>query len=233
MLKLSIVIPCYNEAGNIPSLINKLESIQSKEIEVILVDNGSIDNTPIILESELNNKQLNIKFITLEKNIGYGHGIMSGVKEASGKVIAWTHADLQTDPLDVVNAYLIFEKNINHEKYILKGKRVGRNLFDTFFTSGMAVLSSFIMGVKLNDINAQPKMFNREFLNKMQSPPKDFSLDLYFLYLAKINEYKIIEFPVNFGNRLFGKSKGGGTLKGKLKLIKRTLHYMIELKKNI
>ncbi len=233
MLKLSIVIPCYNEAGNIYSLLNKLESIQSKEIEVILVDNGSTDNTSDILDSKLNNEQLNIKFISLDQNIGYGHGIMSGVKKASGEVIAWTHADLQTDPLDVVDAYKIFEQYIDNEKSILKGKRIGRNLFDAFFTNGMAILSSFFMGVKLDDINAQPKMFHREFLNKMQYPPEDFSLDLYFLYQAKINEYNIIEFPVHFGKRLYGESKGGGSLIGKWKLIKRTWNYMIKLKNNI
>ena len=151
---------------------------------------------------------------------------MTGIKEALGDVIAWTHADLQTDPTDVINAYSDFTENSDYEKCILKGKRVGRNPFDAFFTFGMGILSSFLMGVKLNDINAQPKMFHRSFLEKITDAPNDFSLDLYLLYQAKKNGFNIIEYPVNFGKRLHGEAKGGGTLKGKWNLIKRTWTYM-------
>ena len=86
--KLSIVIPCYNEAGNIPTLINRLESIQYDETEVILVDNGSTDDTTTVIEKTLFEKESFIKSVSIKQNIGYGHGIMSGVKEATGDVIA-------------------------------------------------------------------------------------------------------------------------------------------------
>jgi len=233
MLKLSIVIPCYNEADNIPPLVNKLESIKDKEIEVILVDNGSTDETTAIMARELSDKQPFLKSVSITHNLGYGHGIMMGVKEAAGDVIAWTHADLQTDPIDVMNAYSTYMENENYEKYILKGKRVKRNLFDAFFTFGMSVISSLLMGVKLSDINAQPKMFHRSFIKKMTNAPDDFSLDLYFLYQARVNGYEILESPVHFGKRLHGEAKGGGSLKGKWKLIKRTWAYMKELKEKL
>ena len=233
MLKLSIVIPCYNEADNIPYLVNKLESIKDKEIEVILVDNGSTDETTAIMARELSDKQPFFKSIFVAQNIGYGHGIMTGVKEATGDVIAWTHADLQADPTDVMNAYSTYIQNENYEKYILKGKRVKRNLFDAFFTFGMGFLSSFLMRVKLSDINAQPKMFHRSFLENMENAPDDFSLDLYLVYQARVNGYHIIEYPVHFGKRLHDEAKGGGSLKGKWKLIKRTWAYMKELKEKL
>jgi len=233
MLKLSIVIPCYNEAGNIPLLVNKLESIKDKEIEVILVDNGSTDETTAIIARELSDKQPFLKSVFVAQNIGYGHGIMTGVKEATGDVIAWTHADLQTDPTDVMNAYSRYIQNENYEKYILKGKRVKRNLLDAFFTFGMGLLSSFLMRVKLSDINAQPKMFHRSFLENMENAPDDFSLDLYLVYQARVNGYHIIEYPVHFGKRLHDEAKGGGSLKGKWKLIKRTWAYMKVLKEKL
>ena len=107
MHKLSIVIPCYNEASNISKLIDKLEKIQSNEIEIILVDNGSTDETAQLINNILVNRNF-FKFITIPKNIGYGNGIMHGVKKAIGNVISWTHADLQTDPSDVINAYSYF-----------------------------------------------------------------------------------------------------------------------------
>ena len=228
--KLSIVIPCYNEAGNIPALVKKLESIKSHNIEVILVDNGSTDNTGDVLSKEINNKSHYFKCVHIAQNIGYGHGIITGICAAQGKVISWTHADLQTDPVDVVNAYSFYSENQDYKNCILKGKRVGRNLFDAFFTFGMSVASSFLMGVKLSDINAQPKMFHRSFLEKISDAPDDFSLDLYLLYQARVNGYKVLEYPVHFGKRMHGVAKGGGTLKGKWKLIKRTWAYMNKLK---
>jgi dolichol-phosphate mannosyltransferase len=231
--KLSIVIPCYNEAENIPTLVQKLEAVNDTDIEFILVDNGSTDKTTAVLSKELDNKSSLIKSMHIEQNIGYGHGIMTGVKETKGDVIAWTHADLQTDPIDVVNAYSTFIKKPHYEKYVLKGQRVGRNIFDEFFTFGMGVLSSLLMREKLSDINAQPKMFHRSFLEKLAYPPDDFSLDLYLLYQARINGYEILEYPVFFSKRIHGEAKGGGTLKGKWKLIKRTWVYMNELKSTL
>ena len=233
MTKLSIIIPCFNEAKNIPALIKKIDPIIDENIEVILVDNGSTDKTGEIIELELLNRNSVLKSISVSKNIGYGNGIMRGVKEAKGEIIAWTHADLQTDPADVIDAFSDFQKNPNHKACILKGKRIGRNLFDSFFTFWMGVLSSILMGVRLNDINAQPKIFHRSFLERMDDAPDDFSLDLYLLYQAKANGFNILEYPVYFGKRLHGQAKGGGSLLGKWKLIKRTWYYMNELKQKL
>ena len=230
MAKLSIIIPCYNEAGNISVLIDRLETIKIADTEVILVNNGSTDHTDSVLADELVNKHPYIRCVSINQNIGYGHGIMTGIKEATGDVIAWTHADLQTDPMDVINAYSVYINNSDIENCVLKGRRFGRNIFDTFFTFSMGLLSLFLMKVHLTDINAQPKMFHRSFLLKMGRAPNDFSLDLYFLYQARIKGYKILEYPVHFGKRLHGEAKGGGTLSGKWTLIKRTWLYMNRLK---
>ena len=86
------------------------------------------------------------------------------------------------------------------------------------------------MSVKLSDINGQPKMFHRSFLEKLPEPPLDFSLDLYLLFQARYHGIPILEHPVRFRRRLHGVAKGGGTLKGKWKLILRTWNYMLKLK---
>lgn len=227
---LSIVIPCYNESESIPALVENLIKIQNDEIEVLLVDNGSTDDTQEVLRNALkfqNNAFINV--LRIENNLGYGHGIMTGVRAAKGAIISWTHGDLQTNPDDVVGALTTYINTPGYSKCILKGRRVGRNIFDTFFTFGMGVLASIILRVKLSDINAQPKMFHRSFLKFLDNAPDDFSLDLFFLYAAKTNGLKLIEYPIHFGKRLHGEAKGGGTLAGKWNLIKRTWTYMSEL----
>ena len=231
-LKLSLIIPCYNESDSLELLINKLFKIEDNFYEIILVNNGSTDDTKSIV-NKLIRKKLKFRLINLNENIGYGHGIMSGVKESSGDIIAWTHADLQTDPIDVVDAFNKYIKFPDYKNSIIKGKRVGRNFFDFFFTFCMGVISSFLLKVNISDVNAQPKMFHIDFLKLLTQYPKDFSLDLFVLYKAKVNGYEIYEHPVDFKNRLYGEAKGGGTIIGKIKLIIRTLSYIIDLKSKL
>jgi hypothetical protein len=63
---------------------------------------------------------------------------------------------------------------------LVKGERNGRGLFDVFFTASMSVISSFLLGSKLWDVNAQPKMFHRNFMKHLDIAPHDFSLDLFY-----------------------------------------------------
>jgi len=228
---LSIIFPCFNEENNLEKIISRCKHY-SKEIEVIIVNNGSTDNSRSLIHKLLVGVE-HIKYADIQENIGYGHGIMEGVRIASGEVIAWTHADLQTDPADVLEAYKIFVDHPEYPNCILKGRRVGRNPLDALFTAGMSLLSTTLLRVPLSDVNAQPKMFHRDFLEKLTESPTDFSLDLYLLFQARLHNFPILEYPVKFGKRLHGESKGGGSLKGKWKLIRRTLSYMLKLKNDL
>ena len=235
MTDLSIVIPCYNEEKNIIPLFKKIENLLTKDpnIEIIIVDNGSTDNTKNnILNSDLNiDKKINV--YEIKKNIGYGHGIMSGVKIASGNFIGWCHADLQTEPEDIYNAYQQNYEKLKNDKVIIKGIRTNRNLFDKLFTLGMSIMASILFQRIVSDINAQPKLFSQTFRSFLVDYPYDFSLDLYLLIIAKVKYYKIVNHKVVLKKRLHGEAKGGGNLKGKIKLIKRTFMYMLKLRKKI
>jgi len=231
--KFSLIIPCYNEEKNLEFLIEKLKTINLSDCEIILVNNGSTDGTQIKLAQLKTLNEGLFEIVSLDRNIGYGNGIMHGVFHAKSEVIAWTHADLQTDPLDVLNAYELFISHPEFPKCILKGKRIGRSLTDSFFTFGMSIISSIFLKGFFSDVNAQPKMFHSVFLEKISTPPDDFSLDLYLLYQAKRNGFSIIEYPVFFHKRLHGQSKGGGSFKGKWKLIMRTFKYVLKLRKEV
>lgn len=231
---LSIIIPCYNESANLPTLAQKcVELLKSNsDVEIILVDNGSKDDSKSILSNLINiNSDVNLKTVHVETNIGYGFGILSGLNAAIGDVLCWTHADLQTDIFDCVKAYNIWKLE-KKDFTLVKGKRRGRGLFDVFFTIAMQVYVFIKLHVMLNDINGQPKLFSKKFFELIkQDAPNDFSLDLYFLFKAS-KMGKIVEFPVYFSQRLAGEAKGGsGNLSLKLKLTKRTLSFINDISK--
>jgi len=229
-IELSIVVPCYNEEKNIPLILNKfVEVLENKNIELILVNNGSTDNSAEIFKKELanfNNSRLHV--VTIKKNIGYGHGIITGLKKAKGNLLAWTHADLQTDPKDILTGFNILKKS-NNKQIIIKGHRIKRKFGDWFFTLGMSVVASCVLQTMLSDINAQPKIFPRSFYSLMKKAPQNYSLDLYLLYLAKKHKYKIVEFPVLFKKRIHGESKWAYNFRSKISTIWRTVKYIFKL----
>ena len=229
-MKLSIVIPCYNELDSIDILIDKLIKILRNDIEVILVDNGSTDGTYDKLENL--NLPENIKVLKIIKNLGYGNGIIQGLKITEGEIVSWTHADLQTDPADVIKGYEKYQQDLINKKCIVKGKRKRRNFNEQIITLGMSLYCSIILSEKLFDINAQPKLFHRSFINSLAAPPLDFSLDLYLLYFFKKQKIKINSIPVYFDKRVHGEAKGGGgNFFGKIRVIIKTIKYVYKLKK--
>lgn len=232
-MKLSIVIPCYNEEKNIPLVLEKLNSVIKKnDIEVILVDNGSTDNSDLVFATLLP-KYPFAKKVKVEKNQGYGYGILSGLREAKGEYIGWTHADMQTDPYDSIKALELIEAKGNPKSIFVKGNRKGRPLFDNFFTIGMSIFESVYMGTSLWDINAQPNIFHRSLFESWKNPPFDFSLDLFALYSAKKSSFEVLRFNVIFPPRIHGFSSWNTGLKSKWKFIKRTLDFSFKLRKEL
>jgi glycosyltransferase involved in cell wall biosynthesis len=229
---LSVIVPCYNEAENINIIVEKFIQAMPKatNAEIILVDNGSTDNSEQLIKIAItNNPECNLKLVTVEQNKGYGHGILAGLDAASGTTLAWTHADLQTEPSDVFRAYSLY-RSINSSSTLVKGHRKNRKFSELVFSFGMQIIASILLKTWLTDINAQPKLFSHDFYIKhiKDNAPLDFSLDLYLLFQAK--KYgKIKTINVDFKKRIHGEAKGGGSLKTRIKLITRTFCYIFTL----
>lgn len=230
-MKFSLVIPCYNEAANLPLLLDRCKDLAAQpEVEVVLVDNGSTDSTAELLRNLLP-LYPGCRSIRVEENRGYGFGVISGLKAASGQLLGWTHADMQTDPQDVLRGLDFFEKH--GDDVFVKGRRYGRPLIDVVFTVGMSVFETLLLARPMWDINAQPTMFSRSFFEGWKTPPDDFSLDLYAYYHAQAKGLKVHRFPVRFGERVHGVSHWNVNWAAKRKFIRRTVDFSLQLKKKI
>lgn len=235
-MQYSIVLPCYNEQKTLPLLFAGFEEIahEFSNLEVIYVNNGSTDQTKMVLGDLLSeNPQQVARIVHIAENKGYGAGILEGLRAANGEFIGWSHADTQYHPGIVAEGFRKLAGAREPGKSFVKGRRRGRGAFDVFFTAGMSLVSSLALSVRLEDINAQPKLFPRGFLELLNDAPWDFSLDLYALYQARRNNYTLIEMPVHFGERIHGEAKGGGSLHLKWKLTARTLKFITKLRKQV
>jgi len=236
----SVVIPCYNEEANLDRLFIKVLDLLDSypKAEVVLVNNGSVDQSLTKLNTfNIENGARNITIYNVKENKGYGYGILEGLKVAKGDVLAWTHADLQTDLIDVGKAFELYKSKAQHSNdyLLIKGYRIKRKLTETLLSFGMAAIASLQLNSWMHEINAQPKMFSRVFYQSVkENAPFDFSLDLYWMYSAK-KRGCIAYFPVQFIPRTAGEAKGGSgsSFKTKWKIIKRTFAYINELNKKL
>lgn len=234
----SLVIPCYNEALSLPELIRRCVFVATEGGgEIILVNNGSSDDSVAVLESLLGPASDDaviggVRWVSVLVNQGYGFGITSGLATASAPIVGWTHADLQTDPADVLRALDAFSAAAAPSTFV-KGRRYGRPLADRFFTAGMSAFETVYLRSPLADINAQPTLFSRDLLDKWGTPPTDFSLDLFAIYRARQAGFRLRRFPVIFASRRWGASSWNTDFAAKAKFIRRTVAFSIQLRKSL
>lgn len=230
MKTLSVVLPCYNEARNIPLILQRFAQVMDRsDVEVILVDNGSIDNSPQVLDDLLPQYSF-ARSIRVGINQGYGYGIHCGLKAGTGRFLGWTHADMQTDPVDVLRGLALIESSAMPSRTFVKGLRRGRPWTDSSFSLGMSVFESLVFWSSLWEINAQPTLFSREFFDHCQNPPNDFAFDLYYYYMAKKIGLQIQRLDVEFVQRLHGHSHWNINWKSKIKFIRRTIDFTFKMK---
>jgi glycosyltransferase involved in cell wall biosynthesis len=225
-IKLGVVIPCYNEKANLPELVARCSRIvDPTNLLICLVDNGSRDGTSELLNGLALPNGLFVKKVPI--NLGYGHGILQGLKELDTEFIGWTHADLQTDPMDLKRALDILCEDNNIE--FLKGIRCGRSLTDRTFTFFMTIFVLAIQRKFLKDINGQPTLMTRNLYESWENPPWDFSFDVSAFLHAHSKKARIERFYISFAPRFRGKSSWNSGFNSRLRLSIRTLKYLIKL----
>ena len=147
-IQYTLVIPCYNEENNIDLLIKKCHNIlHDNQFEIILVNNGSIDNTGKLIDSYLK-KYNNLNLVTVPINKGVGYGIFKGLSKSKGDIVGYTHADLQTDPNDFIKAIEWIEENsFLNKDFFVKGLRNSRGSIANIFTYFMTIFETILFYV--------------------------------------------------------------------------------------
>ena len=211
-------------SGNIPKLVGLLNQVGDQcDINFILVDNGSLDDSRKVIEQYLSKR---IRGVFLAKNLGYGGGILAGLQECKCDYAGWMHADLQTDPTCLAQ----FVENLNPNT-LLKGKRIGRTIVDLLFTFGMSAFESLTFRCLLWDINGQPTIASRKWLLDLKNPPNDFSFDLFVYVHARLSGFTTVRTTVYFGPRFSGVSSWNIGFRSRLRFVKRTISYTVSLRK--
>lgn len=229
MPQLSVVLPCYNEARGIDKILQRFAAVgKGRDFQLILVDNGSVDNTQEVFTKLLPEYPF-ARSVRIAKNKGYGDGILAGLRDAQGELLAWSHADLQTDPGDVFRALDDYQQAGRPEKLLVKGRRHGRRLSERIISWGMQVVALFCLRRWIAEINAQPKLFHRSLLEHLPNPPVDFNFDVYVLYQARRHGWRLASIDVLFPPRPYGQSNWAATWRSKLRTIRRSMVYMFLL----
>src|SRR2546423_1574095 len=125
-MKLSIIIPVFNEEKSVISVLKKVKDLTIPEVtkEIVIVDDGSTDKTAFAINQYLSNsKHNNIIFIQHKKNQGKGAAVITGIKNATGDYIVIQDADSEYNPQDISK---LVEPIINQQEKVVYGTRLNR-----------------------------------------------------------------------------------------------------------
>ena len=205
-MKLTIVIPVYNEEATISKLIEKVKNVKIEGItkEIIVIDDCSTDNTKNILK-----RITGIKLISHEKNMGKGAGIKSALKCMTGDIILTQDADLEYDPSDYPK---LMEPFLKANACVVYGSRL---LLDNprngliFSQGGLLAtrLTNWLYKTNLTDLPTGYKAYKREVLEKLILKENGFALEPEITIKLLKRNIKIIEVPISYNPRTVKEGK--------------------------
>ena len=219
-MNLSVIVPVYNEAESLPllhqSIHEALDCLPDLRWEMVLVDDGSTDDSLEILEGLASRDSQHVCLVALRRNFGQTAAISAGIDHAQGDVLVLLDADLQNDPADIP---MMIEK-IEQGYDLVSGWRIERK--DPYITRTLPSrianwLISSVTGVHLHDYGCTLKAYRREVLTGFRLYGE---MHRFIPAYANSVGARMIEVPVNHHPRRFGRTKYG---------INRTLKVMLDL----
>lgn len=209
-MKLSIVIPCYNEKNTIQNILEVLRTIPIQDKEIIVVDDCSKDGTRNLLQNEL--KHLVDRLILHEVNQGKGAALRTGFQAAKGDIVIVQDADLEYDPFEIAT---VIEPIVQGKADAVFGSR--------FLGSGphrvvyywhrlgnmvLTTLSNMFTNINLTDMETCYKAFKREIIQSIKIEENRFGFEPEITAkLAKIKEIRIYEVGISYYGRTYAEGK--------------------------
>jgi glycosyltransferase involved in cell wall biosynthesis len=213
-MKLSIIIPVYNESSTINELLNKINKVNlgKTEKEIIIVDDNSTDGSKELI-GKLEGKYIKI---FQPKNMGKGAALKTGIRNATGDFVIFQDSDLEYDPNDYLklispllqgDASITFGTRFVGKKFILFGKK--RTIHTTHWIGNKFLTFWFnlLYGTKLTDVEPCYKMFRKEVLGQIRVKTNRFEYDIELMCKLIKKGYKIKQIPISYNPRKFEDGK--------------------------
>lgn len=204
---ISIVLPIYNEEGNISEVINRILRVLpgvADTFEIIAVDDGSVDKTAAILKG-IESSDSRIKVIRHCLNEGYGAALTSGFRKAKNEFILMMDSDRQFD-ISEVTKFIPYMQNYD----FVIGFRMNRSdpLYRCILGGVFNFITRIFFGVNTKDINCGFKLFKASLLHKMVLFTKGALINAEILSQAQKNKVRVKEIEVQHYPRVYGKQTG-------------------------
>ena len=200
----SVLVPVYNEEDTILKVLEKLSNIRNFgfKFEVIVINDGSTDNTKKILDE---NHNLIDKHLDYSINRGKGYSVKSGLNSAEGKYIIFQDADLEYDPNDFIKFFRLIEK---FEPDLILGSRFvyaeytrSHNILNKLGNNLITFLFNIIYNTTFTDIYSCYACFKKELLNVESLKTEGFEQHAEILCKIVKKGKKLYEVPINYNGR--------------------------------
>ena len=201
---LSIIIPVYNEEKTVINVLEKIKKNSSSlsKYEVIVVDDGSTDQSRKLLE---NNKQLYDKLLVNEKNKGKGSAVKKGIMNASGTHIIFQDADLEYDPVDFKKFEKIFSDfdadGIIGSRFIYSNYTRSHNILNKIANTFLTFTFNLLYNSTFTDIYSCYFAFKKDLLNVHELRTEGFEQHAEILCKVIKKGNKFYEVPISYNGR--------------------------------
>ena len=167
LIKLSVIIPCYNEEKTIFLIVDKIKKIKNLTSEIIIVDDCSSDNTSDVLKN-ISQVYPDIKIITHENNLGKGGAIRSGIKLVTGNIVLIQDADLEYDPNNYHNLLQPFietDADVVYGTRFKGGKYVRLHFFWHYLANKiLTIITNIVTNLNMSDMETGYKVFKSDII---------------------------------------------------------------------